>query len=204
MSAAQQGLKRGLLIVAVLVMVGVAGFAAVRWLAPGDRQGSTGVASIGGPFELVNQDGQTVTDKTYAGKYLLVYFGYTNCPDICPTALQTIAIAMDDLGPLADKVQPILITVDPERDTPKVMKEYVQAFTKRLVGLSGTPEQIARVAKEYRVYYQKVPLKNSSLGYSMDHSGFTYLMDRQGRYLTHFRHDVTPEDLAQRLKDRLS
>src|SRR3546814_5808783 len=93
---------------------------------------------------------------------MLVYFGYTNCPDICPTALQTIAIAMDDLGAAGDKVQPILITVDPERDTAPVLKEYVQAFHKRLVGLTGTPEQIAKVAKEYRVYYQKVPLKNSS------------------------------------------
>jgi protein SCO1/2 len=202
MSAAQRGLKRGLLIVAVLVLVGIAGFAAVRWLAPGEPQG-TGVASIGGPFELTNQDGQKVSDKDYAGKLLLVYFGYTNCPDICPTALQTVAIAMDDLGAAGDKVQPILITIDPERDTPAVLKEYVQAFHKRLVGLTGTPEEIAKVAKEYRVYYQKVPLKNSSLGYSMDHSGFTYLMDGKGRYLTHFRHDVTPEELAKRIKERL-
>ncbi|MFC3676187.1 SCO family protein [Ferrovibrio xuzhouensis] len=202
MSAAQRGLKRGLLIVAVLVLVGIAGFAAVRWLAPSQEQ-SAGAASIGGPFQLTNQDGQPVSDQTYAGKLMLVYFGYTNCPDICPTALQTIAIAMDDLGAAGDKVQPILITVDPERDTAPVLKEYVQAFHKRLVGLTGTPEQIAKVAKEYRVYYQKVPLKNSSLGYSMDHSGFTYLMDGQGRYLTHFRHDVTPEELAQRVKARL-
>jgi protein SCO1/2 len=174
----------------------------MRWLVP-DEQHSAGTASIGGPFELTNQDGQTVTDKTYAGKLLLVYFGYTNCPDICPTALQTIAIAMDDLGADAAKVQPILITIDPERDTPKVMKEYVQAFHPRLVGLSGTPEQIAKVAKEYRVYYQKAPLKNSSLGYAMDHSGFTYLMDGKGRYLTHFRHDMTPEDLVKGIRARL-
>jgi protein SCO1/2 len=202
MSAAQRGLKRGLLIVAVLVLVGIAGFATVRWLGPGEQQGA-GAVSIGGPFELTNQDGKTVSDKDYAGKLLLVYFGYTNCPDICPTALQTIAIAMDELGAAGDRIQPILITIDPERDTPPVLKEYVQAFHPRLVGLTGTPEQIAQVAKEYRVYYQKVPLKNSSLGYSMDHSGFTYLMDGKGRYLTHFRHDVTPEELAKRLKERL-
>ena len=200
--AAKAGLKRGLLIAAVLVLVGIAGFAAMRWLVPGEQQGH-GSASIGGPFELTNQDGKPVTDKTYAGKLLLVYFGYTNCPDICPTALQTIAIAMDDLGADADKVQPILITVDPERDTPPVMKEYVQAFHPRLVGLTGTPEQIAQAAKEYRVYYQKAPLKNSSLGYAMDHSGFTYLMDRQGRYLTHFRHDMTPEEIVKAVRARL-
>ncbi len=133
---------------------------------------------------------------------MLVYFGFTNCPDICPTGLQTIAIAMDSLGGDAARVQPILISVDPERDTPAVMKDYVQAFHERLIGLTGTPEQIAKVAREYRVYYQKVPLKDSSLGYSVDHSGFIYLMDGQGRYLTHFRHDVAPDEMAKRIRAR--
>ncbi|MFN4164984.1 MAG: SCO family protein [Ferrovibrio sp.] len=203
MSAAKRGLQRGLLIVAVLAALGIAGLAAVQWLMPhGGEQAGTGQVAIGGPFTLTDQDGRTVSDRDFAGKLMLVYFGFTHCPDICPTGLQTIAIAMDGLGADAAKVQPILISVDPERDTPPVMKEYVQAFHERMVGLTGTPEQIAKVAREYRVYYQKVPLKDSSLGYSVDHSGFIYLMDGQGRYLTHFRHDVSPEDMAKRIRAR--
>ncbi|MFN4312348.1 MAG: SCO family protein [Ferrovibrio sp.] len=201
MSAAKRGLQRGLLIVAILAAIGVAGLVAMQWLLPhGEQQSGSGQVSIGGPFTLTDQDGRTVSDRDYAGKFMLVYFGFTHCPDICPTGLQTIAIAMDGLGADAARVQPILISVDPERDTPPVMKEYVQAFHDRLVGLTGTPEQIAKVAREYRVYYQKVPLKESSLGYSVDHSGFIYLMDGQGRYLTHFRHDVSPEDMAKRIR----
>lgn len=204
MGAAQRGLKRGLIVVAILVAVGVLGFAVVSWLRPGAEQSAgTGQVSIGGAFDLVDQNGQPVSDRTYAGKLMLVYFGFTNCPDICPTGLQTIAIALDQLGTTADGVTPILITVDPERDTPPVMKEYVQAFHERLVGLTGTPEQVAAVARAYRVYYQKVALKDLALGYSVDHSGFIYLMDGQGRYLSHFRHDATPEQIAERVKSRL-
>lgn len=203
MSAAKRGLQRGLLIVAALAAFGVAGLVAMQWLMPhGGEQPGSGQVSIGGPFTLTDQDGRTVSDKDFAGKLMLVYFGFTNCPDICPTGLQTIAIAMDSLGGDAARVQPILISVDPERDTPAVMKDYVQAFHERLIGLTGTPEQIAKVAREYRVYYQKVPLKESSLGYSVDHSGFIYLMDGQGRYLTHFRHDVAPDEMAKRIRAR--
>lgn len=204
MGAAQRGLKRGLIVVAILVAVGALGFAVVSWLRPGAEQSAgTGQVSIGGAFELVDHNGNTVTEKAYAGKLMLVYFGFTNCPDICPTGLQTIAIALDQLGAAADGVTPVLITVDPERDTPPVMKEYVQAFHERLVGLTGTPEQVAAAARAYRVYYQKVALKDSALGYSVDHSGFIYLMDGQGRYLSHFRHDATPEQIAERVKSRL-
>lgn len=206
MSAAKRGLQRGILIVAVIVVVGFLGFLGLQWFGPkgeGDEAVSSGPVQIGGPFTLTDQDGKTVSDKDFAGKLMLVYFGFTNCPDICPTGLQTIAIAMDELGAAGAKVQPILITVDPERDTPPVMKEYVQAFHERLIGLTGTPEQIAAVARAYRVYYQKVQLKDSSLGYSVDHSGFIYLMDGQGRYLAHFRHDATPNQMADRIKSKL-
>lgn len=203
MSAAKRGLQRGLLIVAALAALGVAGLVAMQWLMPhGGEQAGSGQVSIGGPFTLTDQDGRTVSDRDFAGKLMLVYFGFTNCPDICPTGLQTIAIAMDGLAGDAARVQPILISVDPERDTPAVLKEYVQAFHERLIGLTGTPEQIAKVAREYRVYYQKVPLKESSLGYSVDHSGFIYLMDGQGRYLTHFRHDVAPDEMVKRIRAR--
>lgn len=203
MSVAQRGLKRGLAIVAALVVIGLGAFAAYNWLAPAADEGGSGQVAIGGAFELVDHNGRTVTDKDFSGRLMLVYFGFTHCPDICPTGLQTIAMAMDDLGAAGAKVQPILITVDPERDTPDVMKEYVEAFHERLVGLTGTPEQVAKAARAYRVYYQKVPLKDSSLGYSVDHSGFIYLMDGQGRYLSHFRHDATPEQIAQRIKSKL-
>ncbi len=205
MSAASRGLKRGLVLAAIVALFGVFGYLAMPWLLPqrGDDNAGSGVVSIGGPFALTDQDGRAVTDKDFAGKLMLVYFGFTNCPDICPTGLQTIALAMDQLGNDAAKVQPILITVDPERDTAPAMKEYVQAFHERLVGLTGTPEQIAAVAKAYRVYYQKVTLKDSSLGYSVDHSGFIYLMDGKGQYLSHFRHDATPEQMVQRIRQRL-
>lgn len=205
MSAAQRGLQRGILVVAVIVAIGFLGFLGLQWFGPkGEDEGvSSGPVSIGGAFTLTDQDGRTVTDRDFAGKLMLVYFGFTNCPDICPTGLQTIAIAMDELGAAGAQVQPILITVDPERDTPPVMKEYVQAFHERLIGLTGTPEQIAAVARAYRVYYQKVQLKDSNLGYSVDHSGFIYLMDGQGRYLAHFRHDATPDQMVQRIKAKL-
>lgn len=125
MSAAKRGLQRGLLIVAILAAIGVAGLVAMQWLLPhGEQQSGSGQVSIGGPFTLTDQDGRTVSDRDYAGKFMLVYFGFTHCPDICPTGLQTIAIAMDGLGADAARVQPILISVDPERDTPPVMKEY--------------------------------------------------------------------------------
>lgn len=203
-SPAQRGLLRGLVVTAVLAVLAVSAYVVFAALVPRSQdEAGSGQVAIGGPFELVDHNGRTVTEKDFAGRLMLVYFGFTHCPDICPTGLQTIAIAMDQLGAAAEKVQPILITVDPERDTPAVMKDYVQAFHERLVGLTGSPEQVAKVAREYRVYYQKVTLKESSLGYSVDHSGFIYLMDGQGKYLSHFRHDATPEQMAQRIKSRL-
>lgn len=203
-NATQRGLIRGLLVTAVLAVLAFTAYIAFSALVPRspDEAGS-GQVAIGGPFELLDHNGRQVTEKDFAGRLMLVYFGFTHCPDICPTGLQTIAIAMDQLGAAGEKVQPLLITVDPERDTPPVMKEYVEAFHERLVGLTGTAEQIARVAREYRVYYQKVVLKDSSLGYSVDHSGFIYLMDGQGKYLAHFRHDATPEQMAERIKAKL-
>ena len=116
----------------------------------------SGEALIGGPFELTDQDGNKVTDQTYKGKLMLIYFGFTFCPDACPTALGVMSAALDKLDVAADRVVPILITVDPERDTPPVLKDYVSNFHPRMVGLTGTPEQTAQVAKAYRVFYQKV------------------------------------------------
>ena len=160
---------------------------------------SSGTALIGGPFTLVGADGKTVTDRDFAGRYMLVFFGFTHCPDICPAELQVIAQALGDLGGKAKQVVPIFITVDPERDTPKVMANYVKSFGPNFVGLTGTPEQIAAVAKAYRVAYSKIENKASPGDYSVDHSALVYLMDPEGRYVTHFSYGTSADELAEKL-----
>jgi protein SCO1/2 len=163
-------------------------------------QSETGIALIGGPFHLVDQNGQTRSDADFRGQYLLVFFGYTNCPDVCPTTLQTITTAMDKLGGDAAKVTPIFITVDPERDTPAVMKAYAANFTPRLVALSGSPDAIAAAAKVYRIYYKKV---GEGADYSMDHTALVYLMGPDGNYLAHFSNEATADDIVKDLHQRL-
>lgn len=158
--------------------------------------------SIGGPFTLTDQLGRSVTDADFRGRWMLVYFGYTYCPDVCPTTLQTIAGAMDALGPDAAKIVPVFVTIDPARDTPKVLASYVKLFDPRLVGLTGTPDQIAAVAHAYHVYYARVP-GSSSNSYAMDHSSFIYLMDPQGRFVTLFRPDSTAGQIAAGIARRL-
>ncbi|HYZ63022.1 MAG TPA: SCO family protein [Acetobacteraceae bacterium] len=152
---------------------------------------------IGGPFELVDGAGRTVTEQQFRGKWMLVYFGYTHCPDACPTALQDMANAMDLLGEKKRDVALVFITVDPERDTPAVMKDYVSGFEAPITALSGTPEQVARAAKAYRVYYAKHPTKD---GYDMDHSSIIYVMDPRGRFVANFTHESSPEQIAARLR----
>ena len=163
-------------------------------------QSETGIALIGGPFHLVDQNGQARSDSDFRGQYLLVFFGYTNCPDVCPTTLQTITTAMDKLGSDAAKVTPIFITVDPERDTPAVMKAYAANFTPRLVALSGSPDAIAAAAKIYRIYYKKV---GEGADYSMDHTALVYLMGPDGNYLAHFSNEATADDIVKDLHQRL-
>jgi protein SCO1/2 len=168
----------------------------------GGRAGAprvTGKALIGGPFELVDQNGKTRTDAEFRGKYMLVFFGYTHCPDFCPTGLQAMAEALDALGKDAAKIQPIFITVDPDRDTPKVLKIYVPNFHARLIGFSGSDAQIAKAAKAYRVYYARAG-KPGTKDYTMDHSTFTYLMGPDGKYLTHFSHGTPPKKVAERIR----
>ena len=159
---------------------------------------STGRALIGGPFTLTDQNGKRVTDKDFRGRFMMVYFGFTFCPDVCPSALQVMGAALHKLGPKADKITPIFITIDPERDTPEKMAQYVQSFDPRLVGLTGTPEEIAAVTKEYRVYAKKVPTKDGD--YSMDHTALVYLMDKQGRFVAPFKLDRKPEAAAADLR----
>ena len=139
-------------------------------------------ARIGGPFALTDQDGKNVTERDFAGVYKIVYFGFAHCPDICPTDLASVGQALrklekEDPG-LARKVQPIFITTDPERDTPPVLKQYLRAFHPRIVGLTGTPQQVADAAKAYAVYYEKVPGEGD--GYVMNHSRILYLMGPAG------------------------
>jgi protein SCO1/2 len=168
--------------------------------APTQTAQSSGKALIGGPFELVNHNGETVTRRDFAGKHMLVFFGFTHCPDVCPAKLNNISVALDRLGPIADEVTPIFITVDPERDTPERMAQYVSNFSSQIVGLTGAPEQIRKAAKAYRVYYAKVEMENSATGYLMDHSAFTYLMDEEGEYVTHFAYGDSIDKMTERLR----
>ncbi len=155
-----------------------------------------GRPSIGGPFTLVDQDGRTVTSDSLKGKPTLIYFGFTYCPDVCPTSLLLMETAIEKLGPdAASKVNLVLITIDPERDTPALLKGYVTNFGPTFIGLTGTPEQVAAAARAYRVYYQKVPGKDGG-PYLMDHSSIVYLLDRNGRFVTHFTHDAKAEAIA--------
>lgn len=160
---------------------------------------SSGTALIGGPFSLVGTDGKPVTDRDFRGRYMLIFFGFTHCPDICPAELQVTAQALDQLGDKAKKVVPIFITLDPERDTPEAMANYVKSFGPNFVGLTGSPEAIAAAAKAYRVSYAKVENKNSPGDYSVDHSALVYLMDPEGRYVTHFSYGLSAEQMAEKL-----
>jgi cytochrome oxidase Cu insertion factor (SCO1/SenC/PrrC family) len=164
--------------------------------------GMSGEALVGGPFELTDQDGNKVTDQTYKGKLMLIYFGFTYCPDACPTALGVMSAALDQLDVAAERVVPILITVDPERDTAPVLKDYVSNFHPRMVGLTGTPEQVAQVAKAYRVFYQKASGATGG-DYLMDHTLLIYLMDGDGKYVTHFGPDAKPEQIADEIRKHL-
>lgn len=163
---------------------------------------STGTALIGGPFTLSDHTGKRVTESDYRGKFMLVFFGYTYCPDICPAELQVVAAALDELGDKAKEIQPIFITVDPERDTVEQMGEYVENFHPTQVGLTGSSEEIAKVAKAYRVYYARVEDQGDG-DYLMDHSSILYLMDRDGKFVTHFNYGTDAKALSKALAERL-
>jgi len=171
--------------------------------APETASTTTGTAAIGGPFELVDQNGERVTDKDFRGQHALVFFGFTSCPDICPTTLQQITLTLDELGERAQKLVPVFITLDPERDDPAKLAEYLDHFHPRLVGLTGTEEEIAAAADAYRVYHAKVEMPDSALGYTIDHSAFIYLMGPEGDYITHFTHNDSPSAMADKLRQVL-
>jgi protein SCO1/2 len=148
----------------------------------GPRQATT-PSSIGGPFRLVNQDGRTVTDADFKGRPFIVFFGYTHCPDICPTTLYELGQVLARLGSDADRIAVLFVTVDPERDTPAVLKRYLASFGGRIEGLGGDPADVARMVREYRAYARKVPAADGSGNYTMDHTAVVYLMDAHGRFV---------------------
>ena len=160
--------------------------------------------TVGGPFTLVAPDGATVTDRTYRGKWLLVYFGFTYCPNTCPMALLEIGTALEKLGRNADDLQPLFITVDPLRDTPAVMGEYIQSFDPRIVGLTGTPQQIAAVAEEYGVYYAPHKTGPGADDYVMDHGTYLYLMDPEGKFARGFDADAAGDRIADTVRDMMA
>jgi protein SCO1/2 len=155
-------------------------------------------AAVGGPFALTDQNGKTVTDKSLKGKPTLIFFGYTHCPDVCPTSLFEISEVLRTMGKDADKVNAYFISVDPERDTPATMKDYLSSFDPHLEGLSGDPAETTKVLTSYRVYAKKVPTKDGD--YTMDHTALIYLMDRDGRFVAPFNLKRTPEEAAAELK----
>jgi cytochrome oxidase Cu insertion factor (SCO1/SenC/PrrC family) len=162
-----------------------------------------GQALVGGSFSLTDQDGRRVTDKDFLGRPMLVFFGFTFCPDICPSGLQVIAAALDQLGPKGEAIVPVFVTIDPERDTPAQLKSYLASFHPRLVGLSGTTVEINDVAKKYRVYFKKVKDEKSSADYTMDHSTIMYLMDAKGQFVAHFSHATSADKLSEGLRKQL-
>jgi protein SCO1 len=193
-------------LVAIGMLAAFAGILGALTLIPGAIDGllpkqvkiTTGKALVGGPFQLTSHTGKRVRDKDFRNKVMIVDFGFTYCPDVCPAALQLITAALDKIGDKADRVAPLFITVDPERDTPEQLKLYMSSFHKNLVGLTGSAEEISQVAKAYRVYYRKV--KNETLSdYTMDHSSLIYLMDGNGEFITYFPHTASPDKMAEKL-----
>jgi len=190
-------------VIAGLVLGGIAAIAIIpgvqdRIFGPAGTAGS-GKALVGGPFTLTDQTGKTVTDKDFRGRYMLVFFGYTHCPDICPAGLQLISAALGKIGDKANNVTPIFVSVDPQRDTPETLAAYVKNFDDRIVGLSGTPEQVAAIAKAYRVFYEKTPNESDPSSYGMNHTSIIYLMGPDGAYVSHFTAMTSLDDMAEKL-----
>jgi protein SCO1 len=174
---------RILLITSAFVTGLVLCFAVILLVAGRDANPIAQAAAIGGPFELTDQNGRTLTDRDLKGRPFLVFFGYTYCPDVCPTTLFEISEVLRALGPDADKVNALFVTVDPERDTPEQIKDYLSSFDPHLRGATGDSAAIAAMTKAYRVYVKKVPGEN---GYTMDHTAIVYLMGKDGRFIAPF------------------
>jgi cytochrome oxidase Cu insertion factor (SCO1/SenC/PrrC family) len=159
---------------------------------------------VGGPFELTDHTGHARTERDFRGQLMLVYFGFTYCPDICPADLQAIGLALDKLGRDGDRVQPLFVTVDPERDTAEHLAEYVKLFHPRLIGLTGTLDAIRKAADAYKVYFAKVPIGKDAGDYTVDHTAFIYLMDRDGNYLGFFPPGTSADRMVEIIRPRLA
>ncbi|MDQ8730351.1 SCO family protein [Bradyrhizobium sp. LHD-71] len=190
-------LSRPLIIVAAFAASLAIGLALTLWLLGGPRA-VTAASAIGGPFQLVDQAGQVVTDKNLQGKPTIIFFGFTHCPDVCPTALFEMSEILRAMGDDAKRVNAYFVSVDPERDTPAAMKDYLSSFDANLKGLTGSPEAVAEIVSAYRVYAKKVPLKDGD--YTMDHTSLIYLMDRDGKFVAPFNIKRRPEEAASDLK----
>lgn len=190
-------------------------FGAILWMLmgpdTGQRQGQVqttlqnGYADIGGPFTLTDHNGRSVTEKTFKNDFKLVYFGYTYCPDVCPLGLLLMHDMLNELGKKGEQIQPLFITLDPERDTPKVLGDYISSFHPRLLGLTGSPEEVAAVADAYKLYYRKaaMPGGDEAVDYAVDHMNIIYLMGPDGTYLTHFINPTSPKDIAAAVRKHL-
>lgn len=190
-----------LLVIAVSTLLILGGAFGITMMSNGASE-TGGKALIGGPFSLVDETGERVTEKDFEGSYMVAYFGYTFCPDFCPLGLSTITEALEILDEdEADAFAPVFFSVDPARDTVEQLADYVSHFHPRMKGLTGTDEEVAAAAKAYRVYYAVPEEKGED--YPVDHSTFIYLMGPDGTYRTHFRHDATPEEIAERLRTEL-
>lgn len=194
------------LLLAIVVIAAAVGLA--EWLVirdPDVTKAPSGILAnveIGGPFTLTDHTGRQVTERDYLGGFTLVFFGYTFCPDVCPTVLGDIALALDDLGDDAVAVTPLMISIDSERDTPAILAEYVPLFHERLIGLSGTTEQIKQVAAAYRVFYRRAEDPNYTY-YLMDHTSFVYLLDPAGKVVSLFRYGTSPDEMAAIIRQHL-
>jgi protein SCO1 len=182
-------------------VMGVALAALSLWTPVPGRAGEP--VTIGGPFTLRMPDGTAVTDQTYRGKWLLVYFGYTFCPNTCPTALMDMSLVLGQLGHEADALQPLFITVDPQRDTPDVLQQYTRSFDPRIIALSGDPQQIAAVAQAYGAYYTTHKIGPGAEDYLIDHSSYIYLMDPSGRFAQGFEADTPPDRMARQVREMM-
>ncbi len=191
-------------LIGILVIAGVAAMAWRHYTAPLDVSPASKAARIGGPFSLVDHKGKNLTEADFRGRQMLIYFGYTFCPDVCPTSLTIMADALNLLGSDADDVDPIFITVDPERDTPEHLNMYVGHFHPRMVGLTGTAEQVKAAAKVYRVYFAKAREDGADTeDYLVDHTSIVYLMGPDGEFRAHFTHETDAETMAKKIREFL-
>lgn len=191
------------LVFAAAVALTIAGVAATLLLREAPTQQGSGKALVGGPFTLTSQTGEKVSDSQFRGRYMLIAFGYTYCPDVCPAELQVMSAALDQLGAEADQIQPIFITIDPERDTVAGLKDYMSNFRPGFIGLTGTPDEIAATARAYRVYYAKAK-DSGTTDYLMDHSSIIYLMGKDGEFLKHFPYGTDAKAMAEGIRQTVS